>query len=442
MCSFVKINKIIRPFNKIINVPGDKSISIRAIILNSQSIGESKIFNLLESEDVKNTILTMKKLGVKIIKKKNYHNISGVGLKGFVKKKQINIYAGNSGTLARLLCGVLSSYCCDVYITGDKSLSKRDFSRVIDPLKLFGINFIGSRKKLPIKVRGTEFLKPINYIEKKGSAQVKSAIMLASLHTDGLTTIKALPSRNHTELMFKNCLKLPISIVKKNNLDIIKIKGKTNFKSFNYVVPGDISSASFFIILTLLTKKSELIIKNVNINPSRTGIIEILKRMKINIFLKNKRNYKGEIVADILVKSTERIKPINCPKKLNTKAIDEFLVIFLLCAKADGISRFSGIDELRHKESDRLKVASKFLKMIGIKIEVKFGSLKIYGKPNLKLAGKYNVKDFQKDHRVFMMTCVAALTLGGNFTINDKLSIKSSFPGFLKLLRELGAEIK
>ena len=163
--------------------------------------------------------------------------------------------------------------------------------------------------------------------------------------------------------------------------------------------------------------------------------------MNVNIILQNKKDYKGEKVADILVKSTKNIKSINCPKYLNTKSIDEFLIIFLLCAKAKGVSRFNGINELRNKESDRLRIASKFLKMIGIKVEEKSGSLKIHGKPDLKLKGNYFVNDFQKDHRVFMMSCVAALTLGGVFRINDKISINSSFPNFLKILRNLGAKI-
>tara|TARA_B100000941_G_C28504118_1_gene556155 strand:- start:1227 stop:2555 length:1329 start_codon:yes stop_codon:yes gene_type:complete len=442
MLNYVKINKSIVPFNKTIKVPGDKSISIRAILFNSQAIGKSKIYNLLESDDVKYTILSMKKLGVSIIKRKDYHEIYGVGLYGFLKKKKIKIYAGNSGTLARLLCGMLSNVNSEIYLSGDQSLSKRDFSRIIEPLKLFGVRFFGNGKTLPLKIKGSSYLRPINYSEIKGSAQVKSAIMLASIRTDGLTTIKAIPSRNHTELMFKNCLKIPLSVKKQRKFEIIRIKGKRNFNTFDYIVPGDISSASFFIILTLLAKKSKLLIKNVNINPSRIGIIEILKKMKVKIILKNKRKYKGENIADIFVQSAKSIKSINCPKKLNTKSIDEFLVIFLLCAKANGISKFNGIDELRHKESDRLKIASNFLKMIGVKVEERLGSLKIYGNPKLKLNGKYHVKNFQKDHRVFMMTCIAALTLGGKFKIDDKNSVNSSFPGFIGILRKLGAEIR
>ena len=181
--------------------------------------------------------------------------------------------------------------------------------------------------------------------------------------------------------------------------------------------------------------------KNINYNKSRIGIIEILKKMRAKIKITNIKNYKGEKVADISVTSSNNLIGINCPKSLNTKSIDEFLIIFLVCAKAKGISKFIGINELRQKESDRLKMAAKFLKSIGIKVDEKFDSLKIYGNPNLKIKKQVIIKNFLKDHRVFMMSCVAALTLGGNFKIYDKNSINSSFPNFLDLLKKLGAKI-
>ena len=221
----------------------------------------------------------------------------------------------------------------------------------------------------------------------------------------------------------------------------LKWKEKKNYKGFNYKIPGDISSAAFFIALTVLADKSSLKMKNINYNNSRIGIIEILKRMRAKIKISNIRNYKGEKVADISVVSSNNLIGIKCPKSLNTKTIDEFLIIFLVCAKAKGISKFVGINELRQKESDRLTIASRFLKSIGIKVDEKFDSLKIYGNPDLKIKKRVIIKNFLKDHRVFMMSCVAALTLGGNFKIYDKKSIKSSFPNFLKLLKKLGAKI-
>ena len=441
MKNFIEINSKIKKFEKIIQVPGDKSISIRWIMLASLAIGVSKSKNLLESDDVKSAINAMKKLGIKILKKKNYHYVYGKGLNGLKIKKNLVIDAGNSGTFARLFCGLISSYENEITLIGDKSLSKRDFSRVMKPLKLFGVNFKSKNNKLPIKILGSSFLRPIYYFEKKGSAQVKSAILLSSLNTPGKTVIDCIKSRDHTELMLKKSLKLPIKIKKQKKIEKIEIYGKKNFYNFDYDIPGDISSAAFFIVLTILSKNSKLLIKNVNLNKTRSGIVDIIKKMRGNIKILNRTVYKGEYRGDILVKSTSYLKSINCPKDLNTKSIDEFLIIFLLCARAKGISTFNNIEELRQKESDRLKIASKFLKMIGIRVKEDFGRIKIYGNPNLNLKKNYEVKNFLKDHRVFMMSSIAALTFGGNFKIYDKSSIKSSFPNFIEILKNLGARV-
>ena len=441
MKNYLSINSLIPSFNKVLNIPGDKSLSIRWVLLASQAIGKSKAYNLLESEDVISAIISMRKLGVEILKRRGCYEINGVGLSGFRHKDNVSLDAGNSGTFARLLCGTLAGNITNVKVTGDSSLSKRDFSRVVKPLKLFGISIKTNKNKLPIVIKGSKFLRPIFYKEEKGSAQVKSAILLASLNTPGQTIVKSKISRDHTELMFKNCLKIPLKLKKYKNHEIIKVHGKTNYKGFNYNIPGDISSAAFFIALTILANKSRLRMKNVNYNKSRIGIIEILKKMKAKIKITNIKNYKGEKVADISVTSSKNLIGINCPKSLNTRSIDEFLIIFLVCAKAKGISKFVGINELRQKESDRLKMAAKFLKSIGIKVDEKFDSLKIYGNPNLRIKRKVIIKNFLKDHRVFMMSCVAALTLGGNFKIYDKNSINSSFPNFLDLLKKLGANV-
>ena len=406
----------------------------------SQAIGKSKGFNILNSEDVNNTITSLKKLGIKIKKKRNYCEILGKGLNSFSYKNNTTIDAGNSGTFARLIMGVLASSKNSVIIKGDKSLSSRDFGRVIKPLNLFGVKINSKKNKLPLKIKGNSFLRPINYFEKKGSAQVKSCIMLSALNTFGQTTIKCRKSRDHTEKLFKH-LNLPIKINKNKNFEIIKIKGKKQYKGFDYKIPGDISSASFFIALTLLGNNSKILLKNINVNKSRTGILDILKKMNAKIKLKNKKVYKGEPVADILVKSVNKLKAINCPISFNSRCIDEFLIIFLICAKAKGVSYFRNLKELRNKESDRLKISINFLKMIGIKVVSKSNNLKIYGNPDLKLKKSYIVSNFNKDHRVFMMSCVAALTLGGDWKIKDKSCYKTSFPKFLNILNKLGAKI-
>ena len=436
----IKISAKINSFKKKISISGDKSISIRCVLMASQAIGLSKIYNLLESEDVMNALKAIRKLGIKYRKRKNCIEIQGFGLNGYLTKKKIEIDAGNSGTLARLILGLLVNVDNYVTITGDKSLRKRDFSRVTRPLLNFGVNINSKDNKLPVKIIGSKYLRPINYYEKLGSAQCKSAVMLASLKAPGITKIKAKKSRDHTELLFKN-LKIPINIKRKKHYDFIEITGQKNFSGFDYYVPGDISSSAFFIVLTLISKKSKLIIKNVNTNKSRIGLIKILNKMNANITFKNKREYKGESISDIVVKSKKNFIGIKCPKSLNSSAIDEFLVIFLVAAKAKGVSTFNDLSELNKKESPRLNIAIKFLRMIGIKVIRKKDNIKIYGNPNLELNDFYEINNFRKDHRVFMMSCIAALTLGGKWKLSDKDSINTSFPNFFKIIKKLGAKI-
>ena len=407
----------------------------------SQAKGRSTSYNLLKSEDVISTLNCLKKLGIKIKLKKDKCEIFGNGLNSFsLKKKNIILDAGNSGTLARLLPGLLVHVEQKIKIKGDRSLSKRDFKRITKPLEKFGANFKTNNGKLPIIIKGTKFSKPIKYFEKKGSAQCKSSVMFAALNTKGVTRIKAKKSRNHSELLFKY-LDLPIQIKKMKDYDLIKIKGKKKIRPFNFKIPSDISSSAFFIVLTVLTKKSSLIIKSVNINPTRTGILEILKKMGVEINIKNIKTVNGEKIGDLHINSNLVLKPINCPPRLNTAAIDEFLLIFLLAARAKGVSKFNNLSELNQKESPRLKWGSKLLNKIGIKNTITKNSMKIYGNPNLFLKKKIVIKNFLKDHRVFMTSVVAALTFGGNWKIYDKDSISTSFPSFLKKIKELGAKI-
>tara|TARA_B100001057_G_scaffold419560_1_gene439394 strand:- start:4056 stop:5384 length:1329 start_codon:yes stop_codon:yes gene_type:complete len=439
--SFVRINNKIKIFNKHLSIEGDKSLSIRWALLSSQSLSESKSFNLLLSEDVLSTLDSLRKLGVKVKLSKNFCQIKGVGLNGFKYQKNLVLDAGNSGTLGRLILGLLVHSKKDVKIKGDKSLSKRDFSRVTIPLTKFGAKFLSKGGKLPVVVKGTNKPKPIFYNEKNGSAQCKSSVMLAAINTKGETIIKAKKSRNHSELLFKY-LGIPIKIYQKKNYDIIKIKGGQKIPSLNYRIPSDISSSAFFIVLTALSKNSKLKIKNVNINPSRTGVIDILKKMGVRLSKKNVRNYKGEKIADIIIESSENLRSIKCPTKFNSSAIDEFLLIFLVAARAKGISYFRNLSELNQKESPRLKWGSRILNKIGIKNVVTNHSIKIYGNPNLEIKQKIIIKNFLKDHRVFMTSVVAALTLGGDWRIYDKSSINTSFPSFLDKIKYLGAKLR
>ena len=436
MSNSIKVNNKINYFNKTITVSGDKSLSIRWILFSSLANGKSKAYNLLLSEDVLCAINAVKKLGVKVKLNKNYCTIIGNGLNGYKYKKNIIINSKNSGTLGRLIMGLLIDTPHKIKIIGDKSLSRRDFNRIAEPLKKFGADIKLTNKGLPLTIKGRENLVPINYLESRGSAQVKSSIILAGLKTAGKTYIKARKSRNHTELLCKY-LKLPLKVKKKINYDLIEIEKAQKIKTLNYKIPSDISSAAFFIVLTALSNNSKLLIKNVNINPSRIGIITILKKMGVNIQFKNKKNYKGELIADISIASSKKLKAINCPSKLNSGAIDEFLIIFLVAGKAKGVSYFKDIGELNKKESPRLKLGARILNKIGIKTITTDSSIKIFGNPNLEITKKIVIKDYLKDHRVFMTSVIAALVFGGKWNIHDKDSIKTSFPAFLDIINDL-----
>ena len=439
MSNIVQIREKICNFKKTIEVPGDKSLSIRWVLFASIGCGISKAKNLLMSEDVMASISAIKKLGIKVIIKKKECKIFGKGIDGYKYKKNLKIDAKNSGTLGRLILGLLVNSPEPINIIGDKSLSKRDFSRVSEPLRKFGAKFkLRNNNFLPLKIFGSSSLKPIKYYENKGSAQCKSSIIFAAMRTEGTTTIKAKKSRNHTELLCKY-LKLPISVKKNKSFDEIKIKKVKRINTLNYQIPSDISSSAFFIVLTALSDNSELVIKNVNINPSRIGIITILKKMGVKITFKNQRTYKGEKKADIKIVSAKNLKAIKCPPKLNSGAIDEFLVIFLVAAKAKGISYFKNLGELNQKESPRLKWAEKILSNLGIKTITTDESIKIYGNPklNLDLDKKIIIKNYLKDHRVFMTSLIAAYSFGGKWIIHDKDSINTSFPNFLKIIEDL-----
>jgi 3-phosphoshikimate 1-carboxyvinyltransferase len=436
MSNIFIVKNNIDSFKRKISVPGDKSLSIRWVLFSSMASGKSKATNLLLSEDVLAAINAIKKLGIKAKINKNFCTIFGKGLNGYNYKKNIIINSENSGTLGRLIMGLLIDTPHKIKIIGDKSLSKRDFKRIAEPLKKFGANIKLTNNSLPLTIMGNKNLYPINYLESKGSAQCKSSVILAGLKTSGKTFIKAKKSRNHTELLCKY-LKLPIKVKNKKKFDLIEIEKAKKIMPLNYKIPSDISSSAFFIVLTALTKNSELLIKNVNINQSRIGIITILKRMGVKIQFKNKKNYKGELIADIHVLGAQKLKAINCPTKLNSGAIDEFLIIFLVAAKSHGTSYFKDLSELNKKESPRLKWGSKILNKIGIKNITTKNSIKIFGNPDLKINKKIVIKDYLKDHRIFMTSIIAALSFGGEWNIHDKDSIKTSFPTFLDIIKDL-----
>ncbi len=438
----VVINTKIKKFIKTIVVDSDKSISHRALLIASQCIGPSSLTNILQSEDVNNTIYCLKKLGVKIKKKNKKYIVYGNGLGSFRKPNKNILYAGNSGTLARMLIALLATESnFKVKVTGDESLNKRDMKRIIEPLSKIGCTFYPKNKfMLPLTIQGTSMPLAQKHIENIGSAQVKSAILLAALNTPGITEIEEKKiSRNHTENLLAH-IKADIKVKKLKKGNIILLRGQKNLQSFNLEIPGDPSSASPFIVLSLITTGSKLLIKNVNCNPTRIGFIKILKKMNANIKIINLKKKSGEIVGDILAKSSN-LKPINCPKELVPSAIDEFPLLFVVASILKGITKFSGINELRHKESDRIKSMEIGLKGIGIKTKSTRDSIKIYGNKNAQI--NKTLKIFpKKDHRIAMAFFCLGQILKGNIEINNFETVNTSFSKFLNIMKSVGAKFE
>jgi len=439
----VLINNKIKKYSKTIVIPGDKSCSIRALLLASQCIGVSKIKNLLESEDVLNCVSALKTLGVKIIKSKNIYLIYGNGLNSFkIKKKITRIYVGNSGTTGRLLAGLLSTIPAKFYLYGDQSMNKRDMSRIIKPLEKIGAFFYPKgKKKLPLTIEGTTLPLAQNHIEDKGSAQVKTAILLSALSTPGVTTINEKKiSRSHSEIFLKE-IKANIKIRKLRKGNLITLQGQKNIYSFDYKVNSDPSSAAFLIVLTLLITNSKLIIHNVLCNNTRIGFIKILKKMNAKIKIRNLRLVAGEKVGTIVVHSS-KLKSITVSQNI-PKLIDELPLLFVCASMAKGVSKFKNVGELKHKEADRLLETKKILVQAGIKCTITKDSMTIYGKSKIENKNKLILVNCKGDHRINLTAAIYALCSGIKTKLNYFESVNTSFPGFISLInKRLGGKIE
>ena len=437
-------NFSIKPFKKKIEVDSDKSLSIRSFLIGSICEDISVAKNVLESEDVFSTINCLKKLGVKIEKKSKSYLIYGKGLGSLIAKKNLNLNFGNSGTLARLLIGILSTTPdIEVRIQGDKSLNKRSMKKLIDLMGEFGAEFLPKNKfNFPLKLVSTEMPVCINYMSGV-SAQLKSAVILAGLNSFGTTqVIEGKKSRDHTEnILIKNSQAIKI---KKHNKKLIEVYGKKYLNRINIDVPGDPSSAAFFVALTLLSKKSSLKIKNVGLNPTRIGFYELLKKHGANIKFSNKRKKNNEISGDIYIKSGKLKKPIISPKNFYEKTTDEFPVLFCIAALTKGTSIFRGIGDLANKESNRVKEMQKILKQIGIKSTFNKNEMKIYGKSFIENKNKKIKVPNLGDHRICMASLILSLLLGIKIKINSFETVYTSSPSFLKIVKSLGGnyEIK
>lgn len=438
----LNINDKISPFNENIEIDSDKSISIRSFLIGSISQNISSVTNVLESEDVISTIKCLKKLGVKIKKKKpkNYL-IYGKGLGSLFIKKKKKLNFGNSGTLARLLIGILSTTPgVEVKISGDNSLNKRSMKKLIELMLKFGVFFFPKNKfNFPLKMVSSEMPIAINY--KAGvSAQLKSAVIFAALNSFGKTNIiEEEKSRDHTEnMLLSNTQAIKIKNAKKK---IITIKGKEYLKPINISVPGDPSSAAFFTALTLLNKNSSIKIKNVGLNQTRIGFYKILKRQgaKIRFYNLNKKN--NEVRGDIVVNSS-KLKPIKVSKKYYVNSTDEYPILFIIASLSKGNSIFKGIGDLANKESNRIIEMQKILKQVGVKSVSSKNELKIFGKGMIDARKKFiNVPNLG-DHRICMSSFILAVLTGAKTNIKNFETVYTSSPSFLKIMKKLGANFE
>ena len=436
------INSKIPPFKKIITVDSDKSQSIRSFIIGSISQGLTTAKNILESDDVKSTILACKKLGIKIIKiKHGSYKIFGKGLGSFTAKKNTLLNFGNSGTLARLLIGALTSNPnIQIKIDGDHSLRKRSMKKLINLMRKFGAYFLPSNKfKFPLKMISSRFPIGIKY-EAGVSAQLKSAVILAGLNSYGDTTIKEqIRSRDHTEkILKKNTKAIKIKDGKKK---IIYVSGKKILKPLSINVNGDPSSAAFFTALTILNKESYLKIKNVGFNPTRIGFYEILKKQKAKIKTFNFKKINDEICCDIIVKSS-KLKSISVPGKFYAKMADEYPILFVCAALSYGTSVFRNIGDLISKESNRILEMQKILAQIGVRSIAKKDELKIIGKGMINAKNKKIFVKNLGDHRICMSAFVLSILTGAKTSIKNFDTVFTSSPSFLKIMKSLGAKFE
>ena len=408
----------------LISIPGDKSITHRAIMLGALSDGQLKISNSLLSEDCMRTLTAFRELGINIEIDDDIVTIFGKGLNGLSKTKS-QIDAGNSGTMARLLSGILSAQNFNSSISGDESLVTRPMKRIIEPLESFGALIKSKDEKLPISFKSSSSMKPIKYHSYIPSAQVKSSLILAALYIKGESIISEdVKTRDHTERLLKY-MEYPISIDK----ETVTVQGCENIVAKDIDVPSDISSAAFFIVAALIKKGSDIILKNIGVNPLRTGIIDILLKMGANIKLTNCRTICNEPVADIEVKYSQ-LSPINISGDIISRLIDELPILFIACATCNGSSLIKDINELRYKESDRIKAMENGLKKLGITIVSTENSIKITGS-----AFSGGIINSYGDHRIAMSFFIAGLVSDKPITVLNTSNINTSFPNFEDILR-------
>ena len=430
MASFVTSHS--KSLSGSIRVPGDKSISHRSIMLGSIATGTTRVSGFLQGEDSLATLNAFKEMGVSIERKGSDVIIQGVGMHG-LKMPTNSLNLGNSGTSIRLMSGLLSAQSFNSELCGDKSLYKRPMGRVIEPLRQMGADISGPNSMPPLSINGGKTLSAIEYTLPVASAQIKSCILLAGLYSKGSTTvIENGISRDHTERMLRG-----FGYEVQTSPNKISIEGGGSLKACNIEVPSDISSAAFFMVAACISDDADIVLEAVNINPTRTGVIDILKLMGGNVELSNERVDAGELIADIRVRSSN-LKGIQIPKKLVPLAIDEFPAIFIAASCADGETLLTGAKELRVKESDRIQVMADGLTSLGIINHVLEDGIRIVG-------GKFKEQtapiESHHDHRISMAFAIASVSSDSDIKIEGVDNVKTSFPNFVALANSIGMSI-
>ena len=428
------------PLTGTIRVPGDKSISHRSIMLGALAVGETRVTGLLEGEDVLATAQAMRQMGASVERQADGEwVIRGVGVGGLLQP-EAPLDMGNSGTSTRLLMGLVASHAITATFVGDASLSKRPMGRVIEPLSQVGAAFEASEGgRLPLTLRGICPAAPITYRLPVASAQVKSAVLLAGLNTDGVTTvIEPVPTRDHSERMLMG-FGARIDVRHVNGERVITLEGPAELKPQVIEVPGDPSSAAFFLVAALVVPGSAVIIRNVGMNPTRAGLVDLLIAMGGNITKGNARTVGGEPVMDLTVRHSQ-LKGITVDPAIAPSMIDEFPVLFVAAALAEGTTVTSGLDELRVKESDRLTAMAEALTLAGARVEEREDGLVIRGTGGAPLpgTGEGAAVVTHLDHRIAMSMAVAGLASQRGVEVDDIRPIATSFPNFIALLESLG----
>jgi 3-phosphoshikimate 1-carboxyvinyltransferase len=421
--------------NGTVRVPGDKSISHRSLMLGAIATGTTRIRGLLEGEDVIDTARAVTALGARAQKKGDVWEVVGRGVGGLTQPAEVIDY-GNSGTGVRLMLGLVAGHPIEVKFVGDASLSRRPMGRVLNPLRQMGLETIENKDTLPLTVRGTDQLMPMEYVLPVPSAQVKSAILLAGLHAAGETTvIEKEATRDHTERMLRY-FGAEVRTQKTADGTRITVKGDAELEGRPVTVPGDPSSAAFLIAAAVLVPDSDVTVEGVLYNPTRTGFYKTLQEMGADITLLNMREEGGEPIADVRARGGKRLKGVRVPPERAPSMIDEYPVLAAVASFADGATRMEGLAELKVKESDRLAATAAGLAANGVEAKIEGDTLTVTGSKTVKGGGTVAT---HLDHRIAMAFLTLGLASEKPVTVDDSRMIATSFPAFRGLMEQLGA---